>query len=285
MALNRIGSPVNNNSDSRNMAFSARRQRSFNLLAFWTVIAIAGSATVYLSLHFHDTFPGLFRSSPIVALKPESATIDLGVVREGTYPASFHLTNTTRAPVRIIRVSKSCGCTDVFAPTVWVAPGESVTIQCKWDLRGKTAGTQSSLTVRAEQEEPGGTESQLEPVRLLLNARVVPAWNTDPAFLSFSEGQSETKSFMIKPLWESGVRLDSADCPHDAFAVNCDTTTGRVTLSFRSDRWLLSGPVDVFVKTTSSICPVRRIRIEVHPAKVGLVQRRVEAVPTLASRL
>src|SRR5690554_4097504 len=81
-------------------------------------------------------------------------TIDYGTITKGSDGVRvFEFTNTGDAPLIITNVKSSCGCTIPKKPEGPVAPGESSTIEVKYDTN-RVGPIRRTITVSSNASEP-----------------------------------------------------------------------------------------------------------------------------------
>ncbi|MAP55886.1 DUF1573 domain-containing protein [Altibacter sp.] len=81
-------------------------------------------------------------------------TIDYGEIAKGSDGVRvFEFTNTGNAPLIISDVKSSCGCTVPKKPDGPIAPGESSTIQVKYDTN-RVGPIRKTVTVYSNADEP-----------------------------------------------------------------------------------------------------------------------------------
>jgi len=81
-------------------------------------------------------------------------TIDYGTITKGSDGVRvFEFTNTGNAPLIITNVKSSCGCTIPKKPEGPVAPGESSTIEVKYDTN-RVGPIRRTITVSSNASEP-----------------------------------------------------------------------------------------------------------------------------------
>lgn len=84
----------------------------------------------------------------------KSETIDYGTISKGSDGLRvFEFTNTGDAPLIITNIRSSCGCTIPKKPDGPVAPGESSTIEVKYDTN-RVGPIRRSITVMSNASEP-----------------------------------------------------------------------------------------------------------------------------------
>lgn len=80
---------------------------------------------------------------------------DFGSVNEGEKPThTFGFTNTGTAPLTLIAVQPSCGCTAPSYSTEAVAPGERGEIVVEYDSQGRPGDFNKSIAIRADGADP-----------------------------------------------------------------------------------------------------------------------------------
>lgn len=84
----------------------------------------------------------------------ENKVHDFGMFSEdeGTVTCKFKFTNTGNAPVVIIRVTASCGCTTPEYPCEPIAPGKSGEITVTYDAEGRPGSFQKNVNVYSSGE-------------------------------------------------------------------------------------------------------------------------------------
>jgi hypothetical protein len=84
----------------------------------------------------------------------KSETVNFGEIAKGSDGIRvFEFTNTGNAPLIISEVKSSCGCTVPKKPDGPIAPGESNTIQVKYDTN-RVGPIRKTITVYSNAEEP-----------------------------------------------------------------------------------------------------------------------------------
>lgn len=84
----------------------------------------------------------------------KSETVNYGEIAKGSDGVRvFTFTNTGNAPLIISEVKSSCGCTVPEKPDGPIAPGESNTIQVKYDTN-RVGPIRKTVTVYSNAEEP-----------------------------------------------------------------------------------------------------------------------------------
>ena len=84
----------------------------------------------------------------------KSETVNYGEIAKGSDGVRvFEFTNTGNAPLIISEVKSSCGCTVPKKPDGPIAPGESNTIQVKYDTN-RVGPIRKTVTVYSNADEP-----------------------------------------------------------------------------------------------------------------------------------
>jgi|SRR5699024_9305677 len=79
-------------------------------------------------------FVGFSVQAQQAEIKFQESVIDYGTISKGSDGVrTFHFTNTGDAPLIIANIKSSCGCTVPKKPKGPIAPGESSTIEVKYD--------------------------------------------------------------------------------------------------------------------------------------------------------
>lgn len=110
-------------------------------------------------------------AGPNIAFK--ETTHDFGNIREngGPVTCAFTYTNTGSAPLAIITVSTTCGCTSTkFSPRP-LAPGKSETVQVTFNPNGRSGEFNSLITVRTNVQ---GANGKKKKEILKISGNVIP---------------------------------------------------------------------------------------------------------------
>ncbi|WP_412067382.1 DUF1573 domain-containing protein [Rubrivirga sp. IMCC43871] len=96
----------------------------------------------------------------------ELATADLGRFAETGGPVShtFRFTNTGDAPLRLVAVEASCGCTTPSWTSAPVAPGGSGAVEVAYDPAGRPGDFEKAVFVQAEGAEPAAVTLRIEGI-------------------------------------------------------------------------------------------------------------------------
>ncbi|MEL7168353.1 MAG: DUF1573 domain-containing protein [Bacteroidota bacterium] len=106
------------------------------------------------------------------ALAFNATTHDFGEIMEGDVATTtFTFTNESTAPVRLLEVRPSCGCTAPDWSREPVAPGEAGSVTVAYDSSGRPGVFSRDVTVRAETVGEDGSTA-LDPVSLTVTGTV-----------------------------------------------------------------------------------------------------------------
>ncbi|WP_412062887.1 DUF1573 domain-containing protein [Rubrivirga sp. IMCC45206] len=96
----------------------------------------------------------------------EAATADLGRFAEtgGPVTHTFRFTNAGDAPLRLVAVEASCGCTTPSWTQEPVAPGASGAVEVAYDPAGRPGDFEKTVFVRAEGAEPAAVTLRIAGV-------------------------------------------------------------------------------------------------------------------------
>lgn len=95
-----------------------------------------------------NTAEGVDESIKMPKLSFEKKTHEFGTVIQGEIVSyNFKFTNTGNADLVIAKVSTSCGCTASHYPTEPIKPGESKSIEAKFDSKGRMGFQNKRITV------------------------------------------------------------------------------------------------------------------------------------------
>jgi hypothetical protein len=100
-------------------------------------------------------FIGLVQQSNAQAkIEFKTDVIDYGEIAKGSDGVrTFEFTNTGDAPLIVSNVKSSCGCTVPSKPDGPIAPGESSTIEVKYDTK-RVGPIRKTVTVYSNAEQP-----------------------------------------------------------------------------------------------------------------------------------
>jgi len=102
------------------------------------------------------------------------------LIPEKTVTHTYTVRNAGSAPLTILQVNASCGCTSTVAGKRTLAPGESTGLEVTFDASGVVGGVEKSVQVV--------TNDPVEPVRTLtFRAQVLPAIGVSPERLEFMD--------------------------------------------------------------------------------------------------
>lgn len=108
------------------------------------------------------------KGAPAISFK--ETVYDFGTIKEsdGWIEHEFEFTNTGSAPLAIVTVSASCGCTKPEFPTKPIAAGKSGKIKIRYTPAGTKGGFTRTAKVRTNIKGKEGT------VVLTINGTVIP---------------------------------------------------------------------------------------------------------------
>ena len=95
-------------------------------------VLVLGNPTLIPELwqFYKSQFENEQKTAPITSLKIDKTFHDYGTVRKGSINnADFIFTNTGNQPLVILRISASCGCTNVIWDKQPISPGQTTTVQ------------------------------------------------------------------------------------------------------------------------------------------------------------
>jgi hypothetical protein len=239
-----------------------RRPTAYNI----TLVVVLCLGMASLGVLVFELTAKTVRATPAGSpLLVSPATFDFGKVPEGMVAAHFSLQNTSRRPIRVLRVQKSCDCADVSVPSVLMQPGEDVGLDCRWDLRDRIGTTTTSLGLWLGSDEPKDGVINRVPVRVALSADVQPLWQMTPSSLTFSRSSDHdnSKTISVVASDDSAITIKAATCKHDAFDTSVDSVSRTITVRFKPDKWLLAGPARLYVTTDNVVSPQKTIPIYV----------------------
>jgi len=79
---------------------------------------------------------------------------DFGTIQEGDKPSfDFHFVNIGDAPLVIVSVDKSCGCTEPSFPEEAILPGDTASIQVGYNSVGRKGRFDKSITVNSNAKD------------------------------------------------------------------------------------------------------------------------------------
>ncbi len=133
----------------------------------------------------------------------EKAEHDFGEVIEGTRPEFvFKFKNTGKTPIKLSRVSASCGCTTPHWTKEEVKPGATGEIKVVYNSKGRPGFFTKTVTVIYEDLE---TQKQSQPIYLKIKGKVVP--NPNKGF----EQVDGNLAFKTRRLFIGELRSDAKD--------------------------------------------------------------------------
>jgi hypothetical protein len=134
------------------------------------------------------------------------------------------LRNQGDAPVRILSVKPSCGCTVAEWPRTPVPPGKNAPVSCRLTLKGLRAMQKKLVRVR--------TNDPVNPhLVLTMQGNVLVEVDLAPHYISFGEIDPEacvTQRVDVVATNRS-VTITGVECRHSAFAATIEEVGGRPT--------------------------------------------------------
>jgi hypothetical protein len=263
--------------DSRATILPAEPLRKRRAGATWesvvllVAVVLAGGSAFEILAHYVPQFSR--DDTPSVLLTATPSVYEFGQVSAGVHSAEFSLENSAEVPVQIVSVSKSCDCTDVRVPAEILLPGDTVSLECEWDLTGYDGAVDSHVTAfvrvldsddpSAESDSSNVPEADLKEMELHLNADVVPTWRIVPDRLTFSANETETQRVQVVPVGAQSISVLSIVCAHEAFDVSADPSSNELVITCDPEKWLIDGWIRVSVQTDCPISPTKRITLTV----------------------
>jgi hypothetical protein len=113
---------------------------------------------------------GAMTAQEVAKMEFKSETIDFGKIKKGSDGSrTFEFTNTGNVPLVIENVTSSCGCTIPKKPENPIQPGETGTIEVKYDTKivgpiRKTVTVYSNADVPTKALKIKGTVLEEEPM-------------------------------------------------------------------------------------------------------------------------
>lgn len=197
------------------------------------------------------------------------ARIDEGAVATTT----FAFTNTGDAPVRLVDVHPSCGCTTPEYPTGAIAPGATAEITVAYHSEGRPGPFEKHVTVQTD--EPATTT-------LTIVGDVVPGFtrggarqgslvfSADVAVVEVASGEPFQQAFQFQNQGEAPVRITAVHAPPGVEVIFSERPVfsrdvAGVLLSV-DDPAAIAGPdgrfdVSVTVETTDVEQPTKSLRL------------------------
>lgn len=221
------------------------------------------------------------------ALRCDQPVFQFGEVDPGQVIShSFVLVNPGSAPVRIINVRTSCGCTTAAMATNLLAPGQSTELVAGLDLKGRTGTQRKALYV--ESDDPVSPRLRLE-----MSGTVVTPIEVQPAGVHFGtlarEGVAEQDVLLVG---RTGVVFQVKEVRSSSAAFTADVETKeaghlyRVTIRSTGPRLAGTSHAAVQVLTDHPLLPRIDIPVSVFvsadvvatPSSLLLVQGATNAV-------
>lgn len=166
-------------------------------------------------------------------LAPDQDVNDLGEIPQGSYDADFNLVNNADVPLKVLEIVKSCDCANIELSSNIVAPSQRVKLRVHWNLKGRRDQTESELAVMYLKQGA----SDLEFIRLLLRANVLPDYRYDPLQLVYSPDRPGRITVKFRPEHLSTIRLRAAHSTHPAFQTCLRQEASEIEVSFDPQLW------------------------------------------------
>lgn len=114
------------------------------------------------------SFAGGDKNSSYAQATFPSQTCDLGYIKaeKGLVKCEFEVVNTGNAPLIIIEVKGSCGCTKIDFPKRPIDPGKKAKLKVTFNPAGLSGGFRKSITVK--------TNGREKRTSLYLDGSVIP---------------------------------------------------------------------------------------------------------------
>jgi hypothetical protein len=185
-------------------------------------------------------------SSWVVALSPakkdvlhcEEVPFNAGeITQQAVVSHSFRLENTSPNPVQIVRVEKSCSCTEFQLDRSIIPSGEFASLEMVLRSESKRGSVESSLFVLYQQE---GLALKSLPVRI--NAKVIPHFETSVESIVLSSANRSGR-FEIRTLSEPELLSCKVVSSNPAILVKSSEISGKlgawvVDVSIDPELWL-----------------------------------------------
>ena len=153
----------------------------------------------------------------------DAETLDLGRVAEADGPVerTFRFTNTGDAPLRLVSVEASCGCTTPSWTAEAVAPGAEGAVRVAYDPAGRPGDFEKAVFVQAEGAEPAAVTLRIEgvvrPALAETGERIgALAFDKTTADVGTLPGEGEAAvqtAFQFANAGDRPVRIDSVSAP------------------------------------------------------------------------
>jgi hypothetical protein len=144
--------------------------------------------------------------------KFEKTECDIGEVQAGqSAKASIAFSNTGDEPLRIIRINKSCGCTQASAAKTELAPGEPSTVEITFTAATVGGGGKIGKTVTVVTNDPTDPT-----IRLQVTGTVIPVATLSPENINFGtiqRGSTIEKTIILTPTKSKGFSVDKIVAP------------------------------------------------------------------------
>jgi hypothetical protein len=168
-----------------------RNNRLF-LLVFALVAGLSSFALTFYAARENHNSSAPQPPDGLVALNDP---LDLGDIPQDIFDGTFELVNKSKKPVRIVRISHSCRCTQMDVTGNDIASGETVKIAFKWDTTGARGVKGSNFTIFYSEKGWEGLRS----FPLSVQGNIIPLYDLVPEKLEFTVGKAETKTVKLVP--------------------------------------------------------------------------------------
>ncbi len=133
---------------------------------------------------------------------------------------TFHFKNSGTAPVTIIYVQTSCGCTTAALAKQVYAPGEGGDLKVTYRFGGQVGSQEKTISVTT-------SDAPDEPTVLVLRVKIPEFYTVSPRLVWWSVGDAPDEkqaAITINPALKAVIALEARDDP--AFGVRLDARPG-----------------------------------------------------------
>jgi hypothetical protein len=190
---------------------------------------------------------------------------DLGLLRQGVdAKAEFDLRNRTSAPLRLLDVSTSCGCTGHKLSRTDIGAGESAVLTVTFN----TAQSRGVARIHGVVVYGKAGEGQKQRTAFHVQAEIDPDYGVQPERLEFGDGRPVVERVVLWPRHIAELKLDKVVCDKSCFRARilpADASQRHVLeVTFLSQEYYAdAGPAHVTVFTNSERQPTLRIPLDV----------------------
>lgn len=161
---------------------------------------------------------------------------DFGMLRPQIIQCTYTITNPLPFDVVLTGVMKSCTCTSASLDRDRLAPGQSATLKCEFDLRGRAGPFAATMSVVYRGD---GNNSKPDAVQCGARADVDPVVHVAPIRLEFLKGVGARRVVAVK-MTEPGFRVHSVWTNHKAFTSSLSAAGDQVYVDFHPESWASS---------------------------------------------